>query len=140
MRLTDHRTLLLVLAVVGAVGCAAKRPVLYSNDHLMRVGPKVVKHDIDECMRRAREVVSASDRTGDVARGTAVGGGIGAAAGAAGGAIWGRAGRGAASGAAAGATAGLLRGLFRKSEPNAAYKNFVNRCLGEMGYEMVGWN
>jgi len=42
-------------------------------------------------------------------------------------------------GAASGATGGLLRGLFRKSPPSEAYKQFVNRCLKERGYDPVGW-
>jgi hypothetical protein len=42
-------------------------------------------------------------------------------------------------GAAAGATGGLLRGLFRRSPPSNAYKQFVQRCLKERGYDPVGW-
>lgn len=76
---------------------------------------------------------------GQVAGSTAAGGAIGSAAGAVGGAVVGHPGRGAMVGAASGATGGLLRGLFRKSPPSQAFKQFVNRCLQERGYEPVGW-
>ena len=46
---------------------------------------------------------------------------------------------GAMVGAAGGATAGFLRGLFRRSPPSNAYKQFVQRCLKERGYDPVGW-
>jgi len=42
-------------------------------------------------------------------------------------------------GAASGATAGFLRGLFRRSPPSNAYKQLVQRCLKERGYDPVGW-
>ncbi len=44
------------------------------------------------------------------------------------------AGLGAGIAAATGATAGLLHGAARQTEPSPAYKEFVNRCLGERGY------
>jgi len=61
------------------------------------------------------------------------------AIGAAGGAVRGSPGTGAAVGAATGTTAGFLRGLFKAGEPSPVYKNFVNHCLRERGYEPVGW-
>ena len=78
-------------------------------------------------------------KSGQVAGSTAVGGAIGSAAGAVGGAVVGRPGRGAMVGAASGATVGFLRGLFRRSPPSNAYKQFVQRCLKERGYDPVGW-
>jgi hypothetical protein len=46
----------------------------------------------------------------------------------------------AAAGAAAGAAVGLVRGVTRSSEPSSTFKNYVNRCLRERGYDVVGWN
>jgi len=46
----------------------------------------------------------------------------------------------AAGGGAAGATRGLIRGLFGNRGPSAVYKNFVNRCLREKGYDPIGWD
>jgi len=34
---------------------------------------------------------------------------------------------------------GRLRGLFKAREPSPVYKNFVDRCLRERGYEPIGW-
>ena len=57
-----------------------------------------------------------------------------------GGAIAGDAGAGAAMGAGMGAAAGLVKGVFDASKPSANYKQFVNRCLNQKGYEVYGWS
>ena len=134
-----------VFAVV--VGCGAQRPVLYPNAHLKQVGSSVADRDISECMRLAEDYVASGGRTGKALEGAVVGGGtgaaVGAAAGAAGGAVVGRAGTaaavGAAEGGAAGVTRGVIHGLSRRQDPNPVYKNFVNRCLRERGYDPIGW-
>ena len=121
--------------------CAASKPILYPNPHWQQVGEAGAAQDITECSDRARAAgaTPTQGKTGQVAGGTAAGGAIGSAAGAVGGAIVGHPGRGAMIGAASGATGGFLRGLFRKSTPSEAYKQFVNRCLRERGYDPVGW-
>ena len=55
------------------------------------------------------------------------------------GAVLGSVGRGAGAGAAAGAAGGLVRGLFRGREPTPVYRRFVERCLSDKGYEVIGW-
>lgn len=134
--------------VLTLMACSTQRPVLYPNAYLNKVGSSSAERDINDCMRRADAYVSGDGGGVRVLEGTAVGAGagaaVGAAAGAAGGAIVGRAGPaaavGAAGGSAAGATRGLLRGLFSKRGPNPVYKNFVDRCLRENGYDPIGWN
>lgn len=98
-------------------------------------------HDIEQCSEMAEQAgaTKSRDQTAQVAGGTVTGGAIGSAAGAVGGAVVGRPGRGAMIGAASGATGGLLRGLFRRASPSDAYKQFINRCLKERGYDPVGW-
>lgn len=132
-----RRTMLLPLLLAA---CAPK-PILYPNAHLKEVGEDVAERDITECRELAKEAGAASSqgKAGQVAGGTAAGGAVGSAAGAVGGAVVGHPGRGAMVGAASGATAGFLRGLFRRSPPSNAYKQFVNRCLKERGYDPVGW-
>ncbi len=128
--------------MVALAGCAKPEPVLYPNTHLNAVGRETAEWDIANCEELA-ETYGASnggDKTAQVAKNTAGGGAIGGAAGAAGGAVVGSAGRGAAVGAASGAAAGFMRALLREPEPSPAYRQFVNRCLGERGYEVVGWN
>ena len=68
-----------------------------------------------------------------------MGGAGGAAVGAVAGAVSGRgAGTGAAVGAATGATA-AVHGAAKQTEPSPVYKQYVNRCLKERGYEVLGW-
>lgn len=128
------------LLVIFVAACAPK-PILYPNAHYKDVGEEAADRDIDACSEMAKEAGAAPSqgKTGQVAGSTAAGGAIGSASGAVGGAVVGRPGRGAMVGAAGGATAGFLRGLFRRAPPSPAYKQFVQRCLKERGYEPVGW-
>ncbi len=133
------RSFLIIILLVA--GCAASKPILYPNAHLQEVGKEVADRDIDECREMAKDAgaTASQGKSGQVAGSTAVGGAIGSAAGAVGGAVVGHPGRGAMVGAASGATAGFLRGLFRRSVPSHAYKQFVQRCLQERGYDPMGW-
>jgi len=145
--MTKLITIILAAAIAALVGCASQRPVLYSNAHLNQVGTTAAERDIELCMRTAEDYVASGGRTGKALEGAAVGGGtgvaVGAAAGAAGGAIVGRAGTaaavGAAGGGAAGVTRGLIHGLSGRHDPDPVYRNFVNRCLRERGYDPIGW-
>lgn len=123
-------------------GCASNKPVIYPNAHSQTVGAAQAEVDVSEC--RAQAEAAGADpyagTTDDAARNTVRGGGMGAATGAVGGAIGGNPGRGAAIGAASGATAGLLHSLLGKPSPSPAYRNFVERCLRDRGYDLAGWN
>jgi uncharacterized protein YcfJ len=130
-----------ILVIALFTACAAPKPVLYPNSHYQRAGAEVADRDIDECREMAKDAgaTASQGKSGQVAGSTAAGGAIGSASGAVGGAVVGHPGRGAMVGAAAGATGGFLRGLFRRSPPSNAYKQFVQRCLKERGYDPVGW-
>lgn len=134
------RLVLLLLFGLLTVACAPK-PILYSNLHYKEVGEDAANRDIEQCSEMAKDAgaTASQGKTGQVAGSTAAGGAIGSASGAVGGAILGHPGKGAMVGAASGATAGFLRGLFRRSPPSNAYKQFVNRCLKDLGYDLVGW-
>jgi hypothetical protein len=136
------RSIVAVAVLAGLAGCAGQpRPILYPNAHLSAVGQAQADEDLADC-RRLAETAGASAGSGrgeGAARDAAVGGAIGGATGAAGGAVLGRPGTGAAVGAATGATANFMRSLFRGDQPSPAYRNFVDRCLTERGYEPVGW-
>jgi Glycine-zipper domain len=133
------------LALIGMLAACSSgpKPILYPNDRLRAVGQAQADQDIAECRELAANAGASagSDQARSAAGGTAVGGAIGGATGAVGGAILGRPGTGAAVGAATGATAGLLRSVFSGGggQPSPAYRNFVDRCLRERGYEPVGW-
>ena len=43
-----------------------------------------------------------------------------------------------ARGAAVGGATGAVAGAFNE-KPNMTYRNFVQRCAGEKGLEIIGW-
>lgn len=139
--------LFLVCLLLPLAGCAARRPVLYPNERLKQAGRDVAERDINECLNEGKEYLASGGRAGKVAGSAAAGAGagaaVGAAAGAAGGAVVGHAGRGAAVGAAGGGAGGLTRGaisgLSRSRAPDPVLRNYVDRCLREKGYEVIGW-
>jgi len=129
----------LFLAVMVLVGCADKRPVLYPNAHLKQVGEEAARRDVDECIRYAQESGAEGSKGTEIAKNTAGGAAMGGAVGAATGAVLGSLGRGTAAGAAGGAAGGLVKGIFDSDDPDPVFKNFVDRCLREKGYESIGW-
>ncbi len=133
------------ILVTLLTACATTQPILYPNDHFLKIGKQAAEQDIAACRQLAESAgaeESGGGKIGTVATSTAMGAGMGAASGAVGGAISGSAGSGSLIGAASGATFGLIRGLFsaaRPGQPNQAYVNFVSRCLHDKGYEVTGW-
>ena len=144
MNKTTLSTALTTALLVGLSACASHRPVLSSNEHLMRVGSGVAERDIDECMRRAQAASEGRENLAESAAvNTAGSAAIGAAAGGAGGAVVGQAGQGAAIGAASSAAASLmyslLRGLFASNPTAPSHRGLVDRCLRDKGYDPVEW-
>jgi hypothetical protein len=131
----------LVLAFVAVLGGCAhqQRPVLYPNEHLKQVGNVQAQTEVDECMRLATEYGADSSSGGRVAKQTAGGAIVGGAVGAAAGAVLGSAGRGLAAGAAGGGAGGLARGTLSSDQKDPVFRQFVDRCLREKGYEPIGW-
>jgi hypothetical protein len=41
--------------------------------------------------------------------------------------------------ALAGAAAGAVRGGIQSTEQSPLFKNFVNKCLSDKGYSVIGW-
>ena len=123
---------------LGLCACAGPRPVLYPNAHLQTVGRTQADQDVADCRRLASEYVK-SNRGAQVAKSTGAGAAVGAAVGAATGAVFGRAGRGAAAGAAGGGAGGFARGVIKSGQPSPVYRNFVDHCLRDRGYDVVGW-
>ena len=131
------RFLVVLVCVVTAVGCAARRPVIYPDERATRAGDATADREVERCEALAKS--RGSSRSAELARDGALASGSGAAIGAASGAIWGAAARGAAAGAAGGAVAGLLHGIVASSEPSPTYQSWVATCLGDRGYRVVGW-
>lgn len=126
-------------AALALAACAAKRPVFYPNAAYQQAGADGARRDVDECIELAKSHGADTDpaaRAGEhTARGAAVGAGTGAAVGA----VVGSAARGAAAGAAGGGASSLLHGLFAWREPDPLQRAFVQECLSERGYRVIGW-
>ncbi len=139
--------LLVAFGAVALAACSATKPTLYPNDQYNKVGAAQADQDVANCQAQAEQYVKTGGQGGqratEVARNTGTGAAVGAASGAVGGAIGGNVGEGAAVGAASGATAGLLGTMFgwmfQRNEPDPVYRNFVEKCLRDKGYEPIGW-
>lgn len=134
--------ILLLFAALTLGGCAgSKRPVLYPNPQLNKVGQPQADADINACMRAAEASGANSGKGEELAKSTAKAGAVGGATGAVVGAISSSSsvGRAAAIGGAGAATATLVGGAFDASEPTQIYMRFVEQCLREKGYQPIGW-
>ena len=129
-----------VCGLLILTACGPKRPVFYPNDHIQTVGKAQARADADQCMAEAKEY-GVKNSAGKAVGGKAVkGAAIGAATSAVASAVFGGdVGRAAGAGAAGGATAGAVSGAFDANEPDPVFKNYVNRCLREKGYDVIGW-
>lgn len=132
---------ILLVSILTLNGCSSSRPVLYHNEQYNQGGEGAALSDIDACKARAKQagVSNSHYKAEEVATNTAQGAAIGATSGLIGGAISGGLGLGAAIGAASGAAAGLISSMFTVNETNPTYQNYINRCLHERGYEVMGW-
>jgi hypothetical protein len=143
MKACSFHSMLAWLAAVAfglaLAGCATQRPVLYPNAKLNQVGSDVAQRDVDECMRLAEQHGITYSSGEKVVRSGAEGAAVGGAGGAAAGAVRGHAGESAAVGAAFGAAAAATRGAIHSGEPDSVYRGFVQRCLRERGYDVIGW-
>ncbi len=123
----------LLLAIF--VSCAS-RPQLYPNQKLKSVGKEHAEEDVERCMADS-EAYLKSSKGKQVAKGAGAGAAIGAAMGAVGGLFTGNLGgsliRGGAVGAAGGAAVGGL-------SPDQLKRRYVNQCLGDEGYRVIGWD
>ena len=136
------RKVILIGITLLLTACSTTAPVIYQSKKTAQAGEQQLQQDIASCQAEADGKGLEPTRSGsaDLAENTVKGGAMGAATGAVGGAIGGNAGRGAKYGAAAGATAGFLRNVFKGSKPNSTYRRYVERCLADLGYDVVGWD
>lgn len=130
---------LVITSLIVLSACATPQPVLYPNEQTKEAGNEQVRKDIDECQQLAKDSGAQSNSSAEVAKETAGSATEGAATGAATGAVTGNPGTAAAVGA-------IRRGLSRffssrkqNKGPSPAYKEIVERCLIDKGYEPVGW-
>ena len=90
-------------------------------------------------MGLARNSGVAEKRDGEVGKKAGKGAAIGGVAAGAWGLVSGNPAERALAGAAAGAGAGVVKGAFDATETSPTFKNFVQRCLSDQGYQVIGW-
>lgn len=115
--------------------CASK-PVLYPNSKLKKVGKTQGKKDTEICISEADEYVE-SGKGKKIAKGAGAGAIVGSAMGAVAGIFTGDLARGAFQGGAIGAVGG---GAAAGISPDEVKRNYVNQCLHEKGYQVIGWD
>ncbi len=129
------KILFVSILILSLVGCASG-PQLYPNSKYESVGEEGAKQDIAQCTQRA-EAFLKSSKGKQVAKGAGSGAVVGAAVGGAFGLLTGNVGRGLGQGAVMGGAGGAAGAAV---SPDQVKRNFVNRCLAERGYEVIGWN
>jgi outer membrane lipoprotein SlyB len=131
--------ILLVGMVLLLSACAKKRPVLYPNATYNSTGEAAAQADIDDCIRLAADYGHATDAGKNVAKSTGAGAVVGGAVGGAVGLVTGHPGRGLAAGAAGGGAGGLAHGALKSGDPDEIERRFVEQCLRDKGYQVIGW-
>jgi len=146
------RTLLALVCVTGVLaGCAttgagssSAKPVFYPNAKLNAVGQDRANLDAEACMSQAHVAgLTPEEKDNAVAHGAEKGAAVGGVAAAVGALVRGRGVDGViergAQGAAVGGSAGAVAGAFH-DKPSSTYRHYVQRCLKDKGYDVIGWN
>lgn len=134
-----QRYLVLSVGCLLLTACAAKQPVLYPNAYYRTVGEEIAKNDVELCMQRAEEAGTQADKGEELAAKTGKSAVVGGAAGAVAGAVAGSVGRGSLIGVAVGGTTALVGGAFRANDHDPIFMRFVEQCLQDKGYQVLGW-
>lgn len=124
-----------IFILIFLVSCSS-RPKLYPNEKLKSVGKAASQKDIDKCIADA-EAYLESSKGKQVAKGAGAGAVIGGAMGAVSGMFTGNFGRGLMRGGAIGAAGGGAVGAL---SPDEIKRRYVNTCLAEKGYHVIGWD
>lgn len=125
---------LIFVLTLALHGCASS-PQLYPNAKLQKVGKEAAQKDIEQCTMLAEEYMT-SGKGKEIAAGAGKGAVVGGATGAVAGIFSGNIGRGAIFGAAVGGTAG---GAGAAVSPDKVKREYVDHCLTERGYKVMGW-
>jgi len=123
------------LIFVLMIGCAS-RPQLYPNAKYKSESKENREKEIQKCMNEADEFVSSS-KGKKMLKGAGGGAAIGAALGGVAGLFSGNLGRGLIQGGSMGAAAGATSGAL---SPDELKHRYVNQCLADKGYQVIGWD
>lgn len=127
---------IIVMCVLCLFASCASRPELYPNQKLKAVGKEKAKEDTDKCIAEADEYLKSS-KGKNIAKGAGSGAAVGAAMGAVAGMFTGNLGRGLVRGGAIGAAGGGTAGAL---SPDQVKRRYVNQCLADKGYQVLGWD
>lgn len=133
------RVCTVLVMLIISTGCAAKRPVLYPNELYRSTGAEKAQQEINDCLKQADQANAQGTLADEVALKTGKSALVGGATGAVIGAISGSALRGGLIGAAAGGTVALVSSAMKGPEDSPVYRRFVEICLYEKGYQVLGW-
>lgn len=133
------------LAVLWLTACASvsqERPVLYPNAAYKAMGESAARAQLEQCEAQARASGLAPSGH-QVASGATRGAAVAGVAGAVGNLVFSggnleQAVKRGAQGAVVGAAAGGVGGAMSE-HGNPVYRQFVQRCAGEKGLEIIGW-
>jgi outer membrane lipoprotein SlyB len=125
-------------------GSPSAKPVLYPNTTLERVGQAKAQEEVEVCMGKATSAgLTPDEKTNAVGRGAVKGAAVGGMAGAVGAIVRGKGVEGVvergAGGAVVGGSVGAVAGSFHE-KPSSTYRHFVQRCLKDKGFDVIGWN
>lgn len=131
----------LALQMLLLAGCATAppRPLFYFGSYEEPVSKVQSDRDTDECMALARQAGVQENRDGQVGRKAASGALLGGIAAGAWSLIRGNGGDTVVAGAVAGGATGAAKGAIDSTEQNPIFRRYVERCLRERGYDVIGW-
>ena len=139
------------LAAVLLGGCAATgpnslaaRPVIYSAAAPSAATQAQQQAQTDDCIARAQsQGLTPDEKNNEAATRAGKGAAVGGVAAAVGALVTGRGldgvVRSGAAGAAVGGAAGAVSGAVSE-RPSGTYRNYVQRCLADKGFQVIGWN
>ncbi|MGV1044241.1 MAG: glycine zipper family protein [Limnohabitans sp.] len=140
-----HGLLLLTLAgCAGPGGNSGGSPVLYPNAAYKTMGEAAANQHLNQCLSLAQSSgLHPLDSNNSVASGATMGAAVAGVTGAVGGLVFGRgdlnqAIKYGAQSAVVGAAAGGTRGAMSQ-QPSGTYRQFAQRCAGEKGLDIIGW-
>ena len=143
-RLMAMTAVLGLLSACAGMGDTAGSPVLYPNAAYKTMGAAGAKQQLAQCQSLAQSSgLSPIDPRSSVGSNAAMGAAVAGVTGAVGGLVFGHgnlrdAAKFGAQSAVVGAAAGGTRGAMSQ-QPSNSYRNFVQRCAGEKGLEIIGW-
>lgn len=123
------------ICLISMLYACSSKPVLYPNSKLKELGKTRADQDIERCLADADDYLEspkAKKILGSAGKGAIFGTAVGAVSGL----LTGDFTRGLTSGAAVGATAGAAGEAI---SPDQLKRSFVNRCLADKGYQVLGW-